>query len=156
MVTALSALATEVDQRQERNDYKNEPRVLVIAGMSQARDFNSEGSYDGDGESPSQILGRILRDGPEVGVFVVAWFDRAAGVKKRLEHAQLGEFGQRLLTQASRDDSLDLIESDGAAGLKPGQGVLADVDRSTEQKVRTFAVPGAQWLASFIADVKTG
>ena len=154
MVTALSALATEVDQRQERNDYKNQVRVLVIAGMGLARDFNPDDSFDE--EKPSRILGRILRDGPEVGVFVVAWFDVAAGVKKRLETAQLGEFGHRLLAQAGRDDSLNLIGSDSAAGLKPGQGVLADVDRSTEQKVRTLAVPDAESLAKFIADLGTG
>jgi hypothetical protein len=54
-----------------------------------------------------------------------------------------------LLTQASRDDSIDLIGSEAATGLKTGQGVLADADRGTEPKVCTFSIPSAPWLADF-------
>ena len=73
------------------------------AAMRFASDFDPNDSYDED--SPSHLLGQILRDGPEVGVFVLVWFDRPAGVAKRLDNQQLSEFGQRLVTQMGRDDS---------------------------------------------------
>jgi DNA segregation ATPase FtsK/SpoIIIE, S-DNA-T family len=153
MQDALSRLAAEVDDRQSLNDYKGKPHMLVIAGMDRARDFDAENSYDE--EAPLRILGQILRDGPEVGVFVVAWFDRPAGEKKRLGRQLRKEFGHVLLAQVSREDSSDLIESDTAAGLKPGQGVLANVDRAIEQKVRTFSMASPQWFADFNAGVGT-
>lgn len=149
VVTAMTEIAAEVDRRHSLNDFKDTPRVIVIAGMGRARDFDPDNSYNE--EAPSHLLGRILRDGPEVGVFVVVWFDRPAAVNKRVDRQQLGEFGHRLLAQVSRDDSSMLIDSDSAAGLKAGQGVLADVDKSTENKIRMFSAPGAAWLARFSA-----
>jgi DNA segregation ATPase FtsK/SpoIIIE, S-DNA-T family len=146
MPGALAALTAEITQRQSLNDSKGQPRVLVIAGMDRARDFDPNDFTD---QAPTPILGQILRDGPEVGVFVVAWFDRPAAVAKRLDRQQRKEFGQCLLTQANRDDSAELIDSDSATSLKPGQGVLADLDRGTEHKIRTFATPTASWLTDF-------
>lgn len=145
MASALSDLAAIVHERHSRSDHKAPPHVLVVAAMARARDFDPNDSFNE--ESPSHILGQILRDGPEVGVFVVAWFDRPAGINKRLDNQQINEFGQRLVTQMSRDDSSMLIDSDSAGGLKPGQAILADVDRAVELKIRTLSAPPVEWLA---------
>ena len=75
MASALSDLAAIVHERHSRSDHKAPPHVLVVAAMARARDFDPNDSFNE--ESPSHILGQILRDGPEVGVFVVAWFDRS-------------------------------------------------------------------------------
>lgn len=148
MRTAIAEIASVVEQRHDLNDFKAPPRVLMIAAMGRARDFDPNDSYDDD--SPGHMLGRILRDGPEVGIHVVSWFDRPAGIDKRLDRQQLGEFGTRLVGQLSRDDSSNLIDSESAAGLKSGQGILADIDRATEHKVRKFAAPPADWLAQIL------
>lgn len=142
--TALGDLLSVIDERHSLSDYKAAPRVLAIAAMGRARDIDPNDSYDDD--AASNQLGKILRDGPEVGVHVVVWFDRPAGIGKRLDNQQLGEFGFRLVGQLSRDDASMLTDTENAAALKPGQGILADVDRTTESKVRKFAVPSVEWL----------
>lgn len=152
MREALSELVQQVDQRQEFNDFKSPARVLVFAAMGRARDLDPNDSFDDD--APSNQLGRILRDGPEVGIHVVSWFDRPAGIDKRLDRQQLSEFAQRLVGPLSRDDSNTLIDSDNAAGLKPGQGILADLDRITEHKIRKFDVPSTDCLTAFTGPVR--
>lgn len=147
---ALAELTQLIEERTDLGARKAEPRVLVIAAMGRARDFDPN---DYDEESPSNLLGAILRDGPEVGIHVVCWFDRATGLNKRLSREQINEFGQRLVGQLTRDDSSMLIDSDVASALKSGQGILADIDRATESKLRMFGSPPAGWLARFGAEV---
>ncbi len=153
MRSVLSDLAALVDERHELNDYRSPAHVLVVASMGRARDFDPNAFDDDD---PVNMLARILRDGPEVGVHVISWFDRAAGINKRLSSQLVSEFGQRLVAQLSRDESGSLVDSDSAASLKPGQGLLADVDRATEHKVRTFASPPRGWLAALPSAVGPG
>jgi len=145
MRSVLADLVTLVDERHELSDHRAPAHVLVVAAMGRARDFDANG-YDDD--DPVNVLGRILRDGPEVGVHVIGWFDRPAGIDKRMGRQLMAEFGQRLVAHLSRDESGNLVDSDSAASLKPGQGLLADVDRATEYKVRTFAAPPSDWLVS--------
>lgn len=152
MRTALSELTATLAERHSKNDHSGTPHVLLIVAMGRGRDFDANDSYNE--ESPSHQLGEILRDGPEVGVFTIAWFDRAASIRKRLDNQQLNEFGQRLITSMSAQDSSMLIDSDSAGGLKSGQGILADVDRAVEYKIRTFSVPPTEWLARF--EIGTG
>lgn len=133
-----------VDERTEFDDGNLPTRVLAIAGMGRARDFDP-GDYDDD--SPLKMLGRILRDGPEVGVHVIAWFDRPAGLDKRLDRGEQREFGLRLVGHLSPNDASSLTDTENAAALKAGQGLFADIDRTTEIKVRKFALPTAGWIS---------
>lgn len=148
---ALKDLVAVIEERNDLGARKAAPRVLVIAAMGRARDFDPN---DYDEDNPANILGTILRDGPEVGVHVVCWFDRAAGINKRLSNDQLNEFGQRLVGHLTRDDASMLIDSDSATGLKAGQGILADIDRATESKLRMFRSPPSGWLSHFGAGAR--
>lgn len=145
----LTELTAIIEERTELGARKSVPRVLAIAAMGRARDLDPN-AYEED--SPANLLAGILRDGPEVGVHVVCWFDRAAGISKRLSHDQQNEFGQRLVGQLTRDDASMLIDSESGTGLKAGQGILADIDRGTEVKLRMFGSPPADWLRRFGAE----
>lgn len=145
--SVLGRVAGTVDQRHKLSDFRATPIVVAVSAMGRARDFDpNNSSYGDNNESVSDILRKILRDGPEVGVHVVVWFDRAAGINKRLDSTMLAEFGQRLVGRLSRDDSGAVIDSDSAAELKPGQAILADLDRGTEHRVRKFATPPVEWI----------
>ncbi|MCP9273939.1 FtsK/SpoIIIE domain-containing protein [Mycolicibacterium arenosum] len=139
----LGDFTTLVDERLAFDDGNLPTRVLAIAGMGRARDFDP-GDYDDD--SPLKLLGKILRDGPEVGVHVIAWFDRPAGLDKRLDRGEQREFGLRLVGRLSANDASSLTDTETAAALKDGQGLLADIDRTVEVKVRKFARPSPGWI----------
>lgn len=142
-LSALTRISELVKQRHEMSDFHATPLVLALASMGRARDFDP----DAYGESQlGELLGQILRDGPEVGVHVLCWFDRPSGISKRLAREQLNEFGQRLVAVLRREDSAYLIDSEAAATLKAGQGVLADLDRGSEQRLRLFGTPPPGWL----------
>jgi hypothetical protein len=139
----LEEFVALVDERIQFDDGKPPSRILAIAGMGRARDFDP-GDYDDD--SPLKLLGKILRDGPEVGVHAIVWFDRPAGIDKRLDRGELREFGLRLVGHLSANDASTLTDTENAAALKAGQSLLADIDRTTETKVRKFALPSAEWI----------
>ncbi|SEH48065.1 FtsK/SpoIIIE family protein [Mycolicibacterium rutilum] len=141
----LTRLAGLVNERQEMGEYRSRPIVLALAAMGRARDFDPN-SYDDD--ALTNLLGTILKDGPEVGVHVLCWFDRPAGIGKRVSSSQLNEFGQRLVGVLNRDDSSQLIDSENAASLKSGQGICADLDRAAEYRIRRFAPPPLKWFTA--------
>ncbi|MCV7278334.1 hypothetical protein H7J88_01575 [Mycolicibacterium flavescens] len=149
----LARLAELVNERQEMGEYRSQPVVLALAAMGRARDFDPN-SYDDD--ALTNLLGTVLKDGPEVGVHVLCWFDRPAGINKRVSSQQLNEFGQRLVGVLNRDDSSQLIDSENAATLKAGQGICADLDRATEHRIRRFAPPPLKWFTAMRADDPQG
>ncbi len=153
MRAVLNGLAETVESRHESNSMREQARILVIAGMGRARDFDP-GDYDD--ESASRVLGAILRDGPEVGIHTVMWFENASSVRKRLGGDQLNECGLRMIGPMARDESSELADTPDGAYLKPGQAIVADVDRSTTTKVRRFASPPAGWLSGLRADGEHG
>jgi hypothetical protein len=139
----FAALADEVKNRVNLNDYKSTPIVLVLPWLHRARDLDPE--LGGD---MTENLELLLRDGPDVGVHVVAWCDRAASLARRLTPLSQREFSLRLLGPMSRDDSDRLIDSTAAAGIDPSQAVLDDHDRATTLRIRRFDAPDLDWIKS--------
>ncbi len=144
MRALLEEVAKTVDTRHATDSMREPARVLVVAGMARARDFDPN-SYDDD--DPGKILARILTDGPEVGVHVIIWFDNPGGIRKRLGSNHIDECGLRVIGPMGRDDSTQLIDNSDAATLKSGQVIVADVDRSTSVKIRRFGAPPTGWIA---------
>ncbi|MET9326139.1 FtsK/SpoIIIE domain-containing protein [Tsukamurella sp. NPDC003166] len=145
MRALLNGLADTVNDRHETNCLREPARVLVIAGMGRARDFDP-GNYDDD--SATRVLGRILQDGPEAGVHTILWFESAGAVRKRMGGDQINECGLRMIGPMGRDESSELADTPDGASLKSGQAIIADVDRSRSTKVRRFAPPPPGWLQS--------
>lgn len=143
---SLAAIASMIAERHALHDYSLGRHLVVLGGLHRARDFEPSAEYD-DG-SESALLKLILKDGPEVGVHVVAWVDKRASLERRMSAEALREFGLRLVGQMSRDDSMAIVDSDDAATLKPGQGLFEDVDRNQRVRLRMFACPGDGWLAT--------
>ncbi|MET8652655.1 FtsK/SpoIIIE domain-containing protein [Nocardia aurea] len=141
----------EIERRHSLSEYRAAPIVLAFAGMGRARDIDPDDYGD---DTLSARLSRILRDGPEVGVHVLAWFERGVGVDRRLKSQARNEFAHRLAGRLSRDDSMTIVSSETAADLKAGQAVLADLDRATEVRVRKFAVPEPEKLVEFVGGIR--
>jgi hypothetical protein len=135
----LDDIASTVAERIEFEDYKNPEEHLVLLGLHRARDLDPDNDYDE--QSANARLTRILRDGPEVGVHVIAWADRAGILNRRIGHSSLREFGLRLVGSCTPEDSQALLDNSSGSTLKPSQAVFDDHERGVAVRVLTYGAP---------------
>ena len=140
---ALADLAAEVRGRLERDDYGAPRVVLVLQALHRMRELVD----DYDPEGPQQSLAAVLRDGPDVGIHVLATVDSAEGLERRLGPSALNEFGTRLVGQCSVDASHRLVGSPAAAKLKDRAMVLHQPDLDRTETIRPYPVPDRTWAA---------
>ncbi len=103
----------------------------------------SEGSAASD--RPFELLAAVLRDGPEVGVHVVASCDSLAQFDTRLGRPSLSEFGVCVVTAMDEQDSTTLLDSPYASTLRSGHALLADEERGKLVKFRPYVLPPRGW-----------
>jgi hypothetical protein len=112
----LLEILGEVRERHQ-NGGGNEGRILVVfQGLQRMREFRRNGGpYDPLEEGGSaDTLEKIIREGPEVGIHVVAWCDSLAFMKRNFGDAIIGAFGVRLAGRMTLDDSNTLLQSSAA------------------------------------------
>lgn len=79
--------------------------LLAIAGAGRAN------------LSRSSFFSRILKEGPETGLHVIATCDSVRNLERVIDRPMLAEFGMRVLGPATSGDSQRLLESNEAEGL---------------------------------------
>ncbi|MCU1372058.1 MAG: cell division protein FtsK, partial [Ilumatobacteraceae bacterium] len=156
-IKVIEALALEVDRRVEEDDLRAPARLLFLHGLHRARDLDPEATVvDAFSPAPTDdivtVLHRILRNGPEVGVHVVAWADTVASLERKLPRAAQREFGQRVAGQMSRDDSATFVDGEMASVLKTHQVVVLDDETGTQVRASTYTPPPSDWLSSLLAE----
>ena len=97
-------------------------------------------SSDESAPKPDKQLAKILRDGPSLGVHVIAWMDTATSVDRTLERQTAREFEARVLFQMSANDSTNLIDTPAAAHLGRNRALLYREELGTIEKFRPYAV----------------
>jgi DNA segregation ATPase FtsK/SpoIIIE, S-DNA-T family len=149
LAAELSKLREELERRIELSEPSGPPRLLVLHRLQSARDFDAAAiGLEGEADL-GESLGAILRDGPEFGIHVLASCDTATNLERRLEPASQREFGLRLATRMSENDSLQLIDVPDASKLLGAQGIFSDEDHSQRLKLRCYDLPSNAWLRSF-------
>lgn len=130
------------------------PWALLVHGLHRFRalrraenEFDFSSSADDKAPPADRLLAEVLREGPAVGVHVVAWVDTAANLTRWMERSLLREFDARVLMQMSAADSSALIDAPTAASLGAGRALLFSEEAGVVEKFRPFALPGAAWLA---------
>jgi DNA segregation ATPase FtsK/SpoIIIE-like protein len=153
MPAALAELAAEIDRRQKGTSPDRSQKFLLVFGLHRFRELRKSEDDFGFGRrgaekvaSPGELLNTILRDGPPVGVFVIAWCDSLTNLNRAFERAQLREFGMRVLFQMSATDSSTLMDTPAAAKLKRHQALLLLEDQERAEKFRPYGLPPAEWL----------
>ena len=145
----LSSHVAEIRRRIDLDDVRSQTLVLVLHQLHRARDLDAEnvgiGSYDDDGGSEvhvdlNQLLHEVLRDGPEVGVHVVATADSYTRLQRRLGSASR-EMSMKVGFLMSPTDSQSMFDSEIASRLKGHQAVLLDEDANVMSKFRPFGFP---------------
>jgi hypothetical protein len=151
MITEVAAI---IDQRTAEKT-AGRPDIFIIGfGLQRTRDLIPEvspriavSSETKGRAATGNLFARILREGPEVGVFVVGWWDSCASLSKAVGRDLLREFGMRAVLNMSREDSRNLIDEVDAAKLVPHRGLFWDEeDVGRLEKFIPFAPPGQGWL----------
>lgn len=142
----IQEIHAEVARRLEADDLRARGIVVVLFGMHRARDFDSE-SIEFDAAADLQrLLGEILRDGPEVGVHTIMWFETVGAISRRLRHDAVRECSWRLGGRMSADDSQSFLGADGAASLRPQQLLTSNEDLGLLRRSTALTAPGASWM----------
>lgn len=147
----LDRLASAVEERLKAPSEDHPAALLVLHRLNSARDLDTSfDSLNGDDATASlhRMLLVILRDGPEIGVHVLATADTMSNVDRRLEHPAQQEFGLRVATRMSEADSMRLIDTQRAASLTGAQALLYDENRANIEKFRGYRLPSLTWLRS--------
>lgn len=122
-----------------------EPTFLVLAGLHRLRELRKSEDFgfslDDDKESPYARLERLLRDGPAVGVWTLAWCDTLATLERVMARSAIREFGLRVLMQMNASDSAALMDSSVASHLGANRVLLSDMDAGTMVKARPIELP---------------
>ncbi len=150
----LAEFDAERVRREEDESASHAPWYLLVLGLQRFRDlrkkdddfsfsFSSDDDGDDDaGGSPSQHLADLLRDGPPLGLHVVAWVDTATSLSRTLDRQGIGHFEQRAVLQMSASDSSNLIDSPEAGKLGMNRGLLYNEELGTLEKFRPYRMPG--------------
>jgi hypothetical protein len=156
-------LAAEVKRRSSREgnevptsasiNFPESKVYFVLQGlhrMKLLRIDDDSFEYDGsDTTRPSEYFAAILRDGPEVGIHVVAWCDTWSNATRVVENRGMSNFGLRAGGIMSADDSQKVFDNSAASRIdKPHRVLFSDDERPGQlDKFRPYAMPPKTWLA---------
>lgn len=146
LIQVLGALAREVRNRFSASDASRLPAIyLFLAGLQRARDLRSVDDF-----TPSEgttYLSEILRDGPDVGIHVLAWSDTYAGLERVLQRRDILEFEQRVALQMSANDSTHLLDTPVANKLGAHRAYLQhDEYAGRLEKFRPYGPADPKWI----------
>ncbi len=150
----INELAEEVARRQTQ-DHADDPAIyLFIYDVGRFRDLrrgDDFGNYSYGSEakpvSPGVQFSDILREGPAVGVFTIAWCDTLNNFQRTVDRQGMREFDLRVLFQMSAADSSQLIDTPLASRLGPNLGLFFNEEEGKAEKFRPYAWPEGDWLA---------
>lgn len=124
------------------------PIFVVIYALQRYRSLRKSGddysSFSMSDEpkklSPDKQLAEIIREGPAVGIHILAWADTLVAVERVVERGLMREFDHRVLFQMSASDSSALIDSPAANRLGPHRALLFSEEQGILEKFRPFSL----------------
>ncbi|MCS7032789.1 MAG: FtsK/SpoIIIE domain-containing protein [Phycisphaerae bacterium] len=148
---AIGELASELKRRQDAENADAAHIFLLIQGIQRyrvLRKTEESFSFGGEEKPPAadKLFNEILREGPALGIHVIAWADTAVSVDRTIERNTLREFDNRVLMQMSAADSSALIDSPAANKLGFYRAIAYSEEQGTIEKFRPYAIPPENWL----------
>ncbi len=158
---AMEEVLAEMNRRRDGDE--SGPAIYVfVYGLQRYRvlrktedDFGGGSSFSFDsGEDaapkktkPDKALAEILREGPPVGIHVVAWCDTMVSIDRTFDRGVMREFDNRILFQMSAADSSNLIDNPAANKLGPNRALVYSEEQGTMERFRPYALPDTAMLA---------
>jgi len=150
---AVAELAAEMQHRVEQGPGDSPFVCLIVPGLQRNRvlrrgeDSFSFGASDADAApATDRQFTELLREGPPVGIHVIAWSDTLATIERTLDRQALREFDSRVLFQMSAADSSNLIDSPEANRLGLYRALLFSEERGVIEKFRPYGPADGEWL----------
>jgi S-DNA-T family DNA segregation ATPase FtsK/SpoIIIE len=150
----IAELAKEAERRTQADEHDAPTIVLVIYGLQRYRMLRrSEDAFgpsldEAAGPHPEVQFAQLLREGPGVGVHVLAWADTLATLERTLDRQTQREFDHRVLFQMSATDSSNLIDSPVANQLGLYRALLYSEEQGGIEKFRPYDILRDDWLAA--------
>lgn len=148
----LQAVLSEIERRENEEDRTDTPVLLILHGIQRARDLEVDagaGFFD-DAETGGahDLLGSILRRGPELGVHTVVTADSMIAVGRRLGNL-VREFDLRVGGAMRKDDLNALMGELDLAEVRETQALLVDAETGSRQKFLPYSTPSPEWVDAF-------
>lgn len=143
----LEAAAQVVSQRvaayQAGHDDLGPSLYFVVAGAHKVPELRPASGRFGDELSEGgKKLVEIAKNGPEVGVHVIAWYDSVKSFEAGLGRPALNLFDRRVALPMSGDDSQFLLREATAGKLPRYRALLYDDEQGQAlQKFKPYALP---------------
>jgi S-DNA-T family DNA segregation ATPase FtsK/SpoIIIE len=151
---AFQALGAELERRQADASAERQAVFVFIHDIQRFRDLrraeDSYGSYGAEKViSAAERLATLLREGPPLGIHVLAWADSLSNAGRAFDRPAMREFASRVLFQMSPADSSNLIDGPAASRLGTNRGYLHEEEQGRLEKFRPFGLPPAEFLADY-------
>ena len=101
---------------------------------------------DAKAPAPGAVFDRLIREGPGVGMHVIATCDSYNSLARALSRKAISEFELRVLFQMSANDSATLCDSPKASDLGLHRALLHNGQMGLLETFRPYATPEAAWL----------
>ena len=124
----LSKVNEVLDERLKDGETSEKKIFLILAGLHRARELRETDQYGSPGEL-SQTLGKICREGSDLGIHVITWCDNYGNLNRLVDRKTIAEFDLRIAMQMGEDDSNQFIESPKAKSLGQNRAYFYDLDQ---------------------------
>jgi hypothetical protein len=158
LAAVLQQVGDELKAR-EADPHANRPPVfLFVHGLQRFRDLRKGDDFDFSSdpdkqEKPADLLGRIARDGPTLGIHTIIWCDAVNNLERYLSRQTLREFSWRVVFQMSGSDSTHLIDSPVAQSLGRHRAYLYSDETASTEKFRPYSTPPESWWREVLVGV---
>jgi DNA segregation ATPase FtsK/SpoIIIE, S-DNA-T family len=160
LAVLIGEVAEDLARRQQDTGTLYPPLYLFVYNLGRFRELRKEDDYsfgsrdDEAPPNPAKQFSTILREGPALGIHVIAWCDTYATVNRLLDRQAVRDFELRALFQMSATDSSSLIESPDAARLGVHRALLYDEGQGRMEKFRPYGVPSSTWLETIAKQLR--
>jgi S-DNA-T family DNA segregation ATPase FtsK/SpoIIIE len=148
----IAQLAQEVNERMQADTHKAPAVFVLVFGLQRYRMLrrNEDAfglSLDDEAKArPDTQFVNVLREGPNVGIHVLAWADTLSTLERTLDRQTIREFDHRVLFQMSAADSSNLIDSPAANQLGLYRALLHSEEQGGLERFRPYAALREDWL----------
>ncbi len=148
----IAQLAQETDQRVQDAQHKGPSIFLLVFGVQRYRMLRRGEdvfalSLDEEAKPrPDVQFASVLREGPTVGVHILAWSDTLTTLERTLDRQTIHEFDHRVLFQMSAADSSNLIDSPVANQLGLHRALLYSEEQGGLERFRPYDALAEDWL----------
>ena len=137
---AIAKLHSELTRRLENADQSYPSLALIVVNLGRLRELRrneefSFGSKASDQLTTDEAFSKILREGPNVGIFTLCWVDSWGTLSRFIPRQGLRDLEIRMLSQMSANDSNQLIDSSAANKLESHAMIYFD---ETDGKIVKF------------------